>query len=496
VNRSSYTRRDTYLAPQFNQGQMRSRLPALYLPLLVIAVIVSLASGLTGSRDILVSATWISALIGLYILLNDAFLMWAKGGIVGRLTINFGIFYWFWFGAWHSASGSEAFPTPDILYPGFWGGVPTTVVARSLIGINLFAITAMLGWRYVPQPARILRLLADRVDPRSTNWLDLLALILVLLAWFSLFFAYGGNLGAAFHDLLIMRSDGQLGAVRDVGLVHHLRLLGVFGAALALVRIVLKSPGTPLLRYLTVALMFPILFFGQGSRFNFGYLFMPAVIVLMAPSRHKVSWLNRRKSLLMVLAIGALLVTYQGAIRTEGFQAKRFAEVELEAGLYGHDHFGAMMIAVDLADTQGFYYEPISPFFVTHFIPKAIWENKPYPQSWLDYNYAWTQGGAFNVTPSITGQYYLNWGFAGVLYIGFFIGWLSRFCESWFARLDVQRQFMSATVAGLLLSFVFLSFRFFYPLYFAYPLFGFLAYWILTRKREPRGGVRLPFGAR
>jgi len=35
-----------------------------------------------------------------------------------------------------------------------------------------------------------------------------------------------------------------------------------------------------------------------------------------------------------------------------------------------------------------------------------------------------------------------------------------------------------------MLAFVFLSFRFFYPLYFAYPLFGFLIYWLLS---TPRG---------
>ena len=215
------------------------------------------------------------------------------------------------------------------------------------------------------------------------------------------------------------------------------------------------------------------------------YMLLPAILILITPARHRLKWRRRRSTLIVFVAIGALLILYQGAIRTTGFAAARQADVSLTQGMFGHDHFVAMIIAIDLADKTGFYMEPIAPFFVTHFIPRRIWPDKPYPQSWLDYNSAWTQGHAFNVTPSITGQYYLNWGFFGVLYIGFFIGWLARFCEVWFARLDIQRQLMSATVAALLLSFLFLSFRFFYPLYFAYPLFGFLAYRLLSR-RMPR----------
>jgi oligosaccharide repeat unit polymerase len=467
------------------------RLPQVYLQLLFLALMSSVVAALEGSMMTIVPVTWFSVAVGAFILLNDARLMWRGAGIVGRITINFGIFYWFWLGAFQSTLEDPPFPTPDALYPGFFQTIPPDVVAICLIGVNLFALTAMLGWRYLPQPQRVLGLLADRLDPPSASWLDWLALGLVLLAWMSLFLAYQGNLSAAVADLLLMRAGGKIGASQDVGILHHLRLLGVFGAALALARIVLRSPGLKVARYLAVGLMFPILFFGQGSRFNFGYLLLPAVLVLIAPARHRLHWRSRRSTLMVFFAIGVVLVLYQGAIRTVGFDAARERGVELSSGFVGHDHFGAMAVAVDFAETEGYWMEPMAPYFITHFIPRSVWPNKPYPKSWLAYNFMWTQGHAFNVTPSITGQYYYNWGLAGVLYIGFFMGWLARFCEAWFARLDMQRQLMSATVAGLLLGFVFLSFRLFYPLYFAYPLFGFLAYWVVSGRPSNRANAVL-----
>ena len=461
-----------------------SKLPADYMPLLVMATLISIAAALISSIELLTIATWISAAVGLYLFVRDTVQMLGGVGFIGRLVVNFGIFYWFWLGAWQASAHDPPFVFPGLLYPGFGRQVPPHVIGFGLIGVNLFALTAHLGWWLLPSPRRLIARLADRLDPQPGYWLDLLALGLASSGWIVLYLAYQGNLAAALRDLLLMRAGGGAGPSTDVGLLHHLHLLAIFGAALGLARLTLKSPGFRWARYLAVGLMLPLLFFG-GSRFNLAYMLLPAMLILITPARHRLKWRRRRFTLMVFVAIGALLILYQGVIRTTGFAVARQADVSLTQGMFGHDHFVAMIIAIDLADKTGFYMEPIAPFFVTHFIPGRIWPDKSYPQSWLDYNSAWTRGHAFNVTPSITGQYYLNWGFVGVLYIGFFIGWLARFCEVWFARLDIQRQLMSATVAALLLSFLFLSFRFFYPLYFAYPLFGFLAYRLLSR-RMPR----------
>jgi oligosaccharide repeat unit polymerase len=468
------------------------RVPTRYLGLLMVGLLISLLILRFPSVEALRWGVAFCAGAGLYILAHDCLIMWRRGGVVGRLTINFGIVYWFWLGALESAFAKPPFPTPDRLYPGFSSLVPEQVVAVGLVGVNVFALTAMLGWRFVPQPTRLLRRLADRMDPQPSRWLDLVTLGLALLAWVPQFIAYQGDLGAAVGDMLRMRGGEYVGAEQSAGLFHHLYLLSLFGAALALARIVLQAPGYLVARYVAVALVVPMVYLGAGSRFNFGYLLLPALLILMAPALHTHKWDSRRWTLVAMVVLGGALLLYQGAVRDVGFggnPATQHASIgigqTLAAGWVGHDQFGALLIAIDLVENQtGFFREPMAPYFITHFVPQQFWPEKPYPVSWTTFNAAWTQGYGFNVTPSIIGQYYLNWGFFGIVYIGFFIGWLARFTELWFARLTIRWQWMSATVAGFLLAFVFLSFRMFYPLYFAYPLVGCLAYLFLTRKRR------------
>jgi len=466
-----------------------SRLPAPYLPLLAVSLLISLLGALDGSMTALVGATFFAGLISLSMLAMDGLIMWRRGGIVGRLTLTFGLFYWFWLGAMQIAADSQPF-APQIIYPGFLVGVPEWIVGYGLIGVHLFAIAMLIGWRWAPQPRRSLGWLADRYDAGPSGWIDLVSLALVLASWVSVYIAYQGALGTAFQDMLMMRSSGKSGPTQEVGLLHHLHLLGIFGASLALSRVVMRLPGIFWARVMAIMLMFPIAYLSTGTRFNFAYTMLPAILVLMAPAGHRMRWQARRWILAIVVVLGVVLVLFQGAVRSTGVvdyftkDRSEFIEV-METGLVGHDQFTAMLVAIDFIDYRGeFYNELMVPFFVTHFVPSRFWPDKPFPASWKEYNEAWTQHYQFNVTPSVTGQYYLNWGFPGIVAIGLFFGWLARFCECWFQRLDIRQQMLSATVAGLLLGFLFLSFRFFYPLYFAYPLFGFLAYWIVSKRRR------------
>ncbi len=374
--------------------------------------------------------------------------MWKRGGVVGRLTLNFGMVFWFWLGALDSVFSSPPFPTPEKLYLGFASVVPNSVVATGLICVNLFALMCEIGWQQLPQPHKILAKISGRVDPKSVTWIDFVSLGLALLGWIPIFLTYRGDLVTAFQDLLRMRAGGQVGGSQQVGLANHLHLLGLFGGALAIARTVLKSRGFPVARYFAAGVCLPLVFLGS-SRFNLAFLFLPALLILIAPLRHLFRWDKRRNTPLAITLLFGSLIIFQGAVRTVGLGGRtrardRSMTEKLTSGWVGHDHFGAMLIAIDLVDASGgFFFEPIEPFFVTHFIPRQIWKDKPYPVSWKKYNEAVTRGFAFNVTPSITGQYYMNWSYFGVVYIGLVMGWLSRLCELWFARLDIQHQLMS-----------------------------------------------------
>jgi hypothetical protein len=461
-------------------------LPPYYVLLPAFAVLLSLLTWLQPRTGLLQVAVLASAGIGGVLLANDALLFWHRGVALGRLTLNLGMFYWLWTGAIERVLSDPPFQTPDPIYPGFRDVVPDSIVATSLLCVNLFALAAQLGWRYMPQPQRVLRALADRLDPLSSRSLDVLAVAMASVAWIPVLIAYDWEWKTALGDLLLMRSAGQVGPTQSVGVEHHLRLIGLFGGAFAVARIVLHVRGIRWLRYLAVAISVPIAYFGDGSRFNFGFMVLPALLILGAPLAGHISWRKRRRMLGLLLVVTLLLVAYQGAVRMTGFggDSRRPSSIGqmLRDGVEGHDQFGPLLIAVNVTQEEGhFFTEPMTPFFFTQFVPREFWPGKPDPVAWQTFNDAWTQGGSFNVTPSITGQYYMNWGYFGVVYIGLFIGWLAHFCESWFSRLQMGRQLLSATVAGLLLAFVYFSFRIYHPMYFAYPLFGYLVYRLFTR---------------
>ena len=364
------------------------------------------------------------------------------------------------------------------------------IVGIGLVCVNLFAAASNLAWSWVPHPRRWVARLASREDRRPQWLLEWAGLLLAVGAWVPTVIAWGGDVSAAIAGLQAMRSTDGPGPSTDPGLLQHLYLLGLCAGAASLARISLRRQHSLLVNMATVGLMLPLAALGASSRFNFGFLLLPAMLVLIVRGSSGPHWHRDRKWLLAIGCAGALALLIQGSSRNSGLStwiddvAGTGKVVKgLNAGAFGHEHFGAMLMAIDLVtDRNPLFMEPMTPFFATHFVPRSVWPDKPYPKSWTYYNGTVTAGNAFNVTPSITGQYYMNWGFAGVLWIGLFMGWVARVSEDWLYSLRIEDQMASATVGGLLLAFVFLSFRFFYPLYFAYPLFGYILYLALSTR--------------
>jgi len=116
-------------------------------------------------------------------------------------------------------------------------------------------------------------------------------------------------------------------------------------------------------------------------------------------------------------------------------------------------------------------------------VPRQVWPNKPVMESWTYYNDSYVQGANYNVTPSVIGQFHLNWGLPGVMFIGVWLGFLTMTADRLLLMLDSSRQRAMFVVVGMFYAFIISSFRFYSPIYFSYFCFGLLAMFLLTRRR-------------
>jgi len=131
---------------------------------------------------------------------------------------------------------------------------------------------------------------------------------------------------------------------------------------------------------------------------------------------------------------------------------------------------------------DGYFFEAVEPYFVIHWIPRQIWPNKPIMQTWSFYNERYVEGAAFNVTPSVIGQYHMSWGLAGVMFIGLWLGFLTLFADRLLLQISSEGQRAMFVVVGMFYAFIISSFRFYSPIYFSYFVFGVIAMFLLTRK--------------
>jgi hypothetical protein len=106
-------------------------------------------------------------------------------------------------------------------------------------------------------------------------------------------------------------------------------------------------------------------------------------------------------------------------------------------------------------------------------------------KSWEIFDADYTRGQHFNVTPSIVGQFYLNWGIVGVIQAGLMMGFFAYVADRLLMKVNTTSQLAISVMVGMFYAFIVSIFRFYAPMYFGYLAFGIVGAFFLTCKQLP-----------
>jgi len=405
-----------------------------------------------------------------------------KTRLLGKFFLVASCLIFFWVDAFDLSRQEVAFAVPR--------GLPVSsqqfdqrLLQDGFFYVALFQLMLLVGYSVRPRLNTWATWIGRRLD--TTHRLHrLLIYVFVACALLPFLMTYDFNLKVALDAVLAARSEAR--ETQDIGLLLLLSYFGMFGASLLLVESFvtkgLKRVGT-----LAVATIAVLPYVYGGTRHLLLYISLPLIIIF--PRLFTRKWNTTRLGaatfiMIMLMTVFQLQIT----LRDVGWSNIRAVPIDSFAQANTNGQFGALLFAEYLVpDTHDYFMEPAEVYFLIQWIPRKFWPEKPVMRSWDYYNYAYTQGWEFNVTPSVIGQYYMSWGVLGIVGIGIWLGFLTQLADKWIAILKVRDQRAMVVVVGMFYAFIISSFRFYSPIYFAYFVFAFVSMCLMTaRKKEKR----------
>jgi hypothetical protein len=400
--------------------------------------------------------------------------------VIGKLCLVGGVFIFYWIEALTLSFQGNPFSIAEG-FPINASQFDQELISRALIYITVFQLFLFVGYSVRPRFAKALQIFASRIDSFSfQRWI--IGLLLVLCAVLPILAYYEFDYDKVMTALLASRSGTDFEAP-DPGLSQHLALFGMYGAALFFVY-ALKTSTWRRFWWLLLGVMAAVPFVSGGTRHLWLYISLPSVLIVLRGFTGKMN-AHRVFGLAAVVTIVLLVAQAQFAYRIVGWRDIGNVAPDGLTTLNNTAQFSALLFAEHLVPNEHPYFrELIEPYFVIHWIPRQIWPNKPIMESWAFYNESYVQGATYNVTPSVIGQFHLNWGFPGVVFIGMWLGFLTCMADRVLLLLNSDRQRAMFVVIGMFYAFIVSSFRFYSPIYFSYFLFGLVAMFLLTRRRH------------
>lgn len=403
-----------------------------------------------------------------------------RDGSVGRALLVGATFIFFWLDAAVLAAGETPF-APNSLSIGT-SQFSAATVGRAYFHIALFEVMLLAGYSWHPRLRGIVAWTACRVDRRAVRS-SITPSVMAALIFVPLLVESSFVPSAAVASLLQSRSQGgtALGYEASSYGMNMLYYVGMYGTAFLFVRAAVFADKRWRCAALAAVCTVPIIL--SGARHLVLYVALPLLAVALSNLGRSTGRRPYTRVLLLALAI-VVIGQVQLILRPIGFdQASAVAPSQLlETDISGQ--FSALLFAEFLVpDMHDYFFEPMEPYFIVHFVPRAIWRSKPEMRTQRFFDDSYTQGvRGTNYTPTAIGQYYMSWGVLGVAAIGLWIGVLGRTADRLFAAVYPPKQVALSTAIGMFYAFIISSFRIYSPYYFAFFVVGGAASVIASRR--------------
>lgn len=392
----------------------------------------------------------------------------------------------FFMEAVQSALGNPSFSAPQNFHFGATQ-FDVAVIHRSLLHLCLFQLMLLVGFAIPSDRYRFGRWFTYRVDiVHGRLTLQVLLGACILLSLGSTYLWDWGHLLRAMLGSYSVRFGQDAPLSVDQPFLAYFFPLGLYGAAVLFVE-GLQTRGFR--RYVagavaTIATLIVVLL---GSRHTLLVILVPVSAVILRRSYKRL-----RISTLLVWALTILVLfcitQIQVVTRNVGWDAARtlVPNQALRAEVTGQ--FPALLLSESLVPARhDFFLEPTPLYFITHWIPRRFWPEKPVEKVFQYYNNEVTGGDpVWNVTPSVIGQFYMNCGVIGFCAIGCFLGMVCRITDNVFARLTLYEHQAAAVCIATSYVFVINSFRYFAAFYMVYSVMALIGMLILTRGARSR----------
>ena len=409
-----------------------------------------------------------------------------RSGLIGQTAMLGALWIMFFMEAVQSALGDPPFSAPQYFHFGAAQfDVPT--VCRSLLHICLFQLMLLVGFSIPSGRYRLDRWLSSRVDRvRGRLLLEGLLAALILLSLASTYLWDWGHLFRSMLGSYRARFGEDVALSAEPPLLSYLFPVGLYGTAVLFVE-ALQTRG--LRRYAAgvLAAVATLIVILSGSRHTVLVILLPVAAVIL---KRSYGQLRLSKVLLWASAILLLFGVFQiqVASRNVGWDEawsvlpKQMLNVDMTG------QFPALLVSESLVPTHHDYFlEPTPVYFLTHWIPRRLWPEKPVEKVSKYFNDVVTGGDpVWNVAPSVVGQFYMNAGVVGLLSIGCVLGIICRTTDIIFARLTMEAHQAALTWIATLYVFVINSFRLVAPFYLVYVVMALLGMFVLTNRVATR----------